>query len=178
MRHLHRLRENNSLFVRNNDPINIDKFWAGFQHCAAEISQFLSNYDRHISAELLQHISSFMPNMAALGGVNKTTSGSSVSSVAAAANYQRLLNAAAATVAATQKQAAAAADETAAINSTAIPNILMNRIQQTNQKNSNNGLQAKYQRLHPYAARLELERVAATADAASVMDADGVWRPW
>lgn len=64
VRHLHRLRETNTLFMRP-DPINVDKFWAGFHHCATEVTQFLTKYDRPISGELLKHISTFMPNITA-----------------------------------------------------------------------------------------------------------------
>ncbi|XP_055912161.1 enhancer of split mgamma protein-like [Eupeodes corollae] len=75
VRHLHRLRESNTLFMRP-DPVNVDKFWAGFHHCATEVTQFLTKYDRHITGDLLKHISTFMPNITAAIG-------------ASAAQYQR-----------------------------------------------------------------------------------------
>ncbi|XP_055843929.1 enhancer of split mbeta protein-like [Episyrphus balteatus] len=62
VRHLHRLRETNTLFMRP-DPVNVDKFWAGFHHCATEVTQFLTKYDRPISGDLLKHIATFMPNI-------------------------------------------------------------------------------------------------------------------
>lgn len=64
VRHLHRLRETNTLFMRP-DPVNVDKFWAGFHHCATEVTQFLTKYDRPISGDLIKHISTFMPNITA-----------------------------------------------------------------------------------------------------------------
>ncbi|KAM7347871.1 HES-related [Cochliomyia hominivorax] len=63
VRHLQRLREKNALFVRHNETINMEKFWAGFQHCASEVAQFLNKYDQQISGELIQHISSYVPNI-------------------------------------------------------------------------------------------------------------------
>lgn len=41
----------------------MEKFWAGFQHCAAEVAQFLNKYDQQIGGELIQHISSYIPNI-------------------------------------------------------------------------------------------------------------------
>lgn len=68
MRHLHRLRETNGLFVRHSDPLNMEKFWAGFQHCAVEVSHFLQKYDqqnKHVNGDLIKYIASYVPNMAA-----------------------------------------------------------------------------------------------------------------
>lgn len=41
----------------------MEKFWAGFQHCAAEVAQFLNKYDQEVSGELIQHISNYVPNV-------------------------------------------------------------------------------------------------------------------
>ena len=68
----------------------MEKFWAGFQHCAAEVAQFLNKYDQQIGGELIQHISSYVPN------IRPTTSAVSTSTpeilntarlVAAATNF-------------------------------------------------------------------------------------------
>ncbi|XP_036318827.1 enhancer of split m7 protein-like [Rhagoletis pomonella] len=68
VRHLHRLRETNGLFVRHSDTLNMEKFWAGFQHCAVEVSHFLQKYDqqnKHINGDLIKYIANYVPNMAA-----------------------------------------------------------------------------------------------------------------
>uniref|UniRef100_A0A034V3U8 Enhancer of split m3 protein n=1 Tax=Bactrocera dorsalis TaxID=27457 RepID=A0A034V3U8_BACDO len=68
VRHLHRLRETNGLFVRHSDTLNMEKFWAGFQHCAVEVSHFLQKYDqqnKHANGDLIKYIASYVPNMAA-----------------------------------------------------------------------------------------------------------------
>uniref|UniRef100_A0A0A1WVE7 Enhancer of split m3 protein n=1 Tax=Zeugodacus cucurbitae TaxID=28588 RepID=A0A0A1WVE7_ZEUCU len=68
VRHLHRLRETNGLFVRHTDTLNMEKFWAGFQHCAVEVSHFLQKYDqqnKHVNGDLIKYIASYVPNMAA-----------------------------------------------------------------------------------------------------------------
>lgn len=64
VRHLQRLRAKNALFVRHNDSLNMEKFWAGFQHCAGEVAQFLSKYDRNVTGDLIQYIANYVPNVA------------------------------------------------------------------------------------------------------------------
>ncbi|XP_023295233.2 enhancer of split mgamma protein [Lucilia cuprina] len=80
VRHLQRLREKNALFVRHNESLNMEKFWSGFQHCAAEVSQFLNKYDQQISGELIQHISSYVPNIRATPGGAVTSNSAIVNS--------------------------------------------------------------------------------------------------
>ena len=79
--------------MRHNESVNMEKFWAGFQHCAAEVAQFLNKYDQQIGGELIQHISSYVPNI-------RPTASAAVPSTPAALNTPRLLAAAAANFAA------------------------------------------------------------------------------
>ncbi|XP_065364621.1 enhancer of split mgamma protein [Calliphora vicina] len=80
VRHLQRLREKNALFVRHNETLNMEKFWSGFQHCAAEVAQFLNKYDQHISGELIQHITSYVPNIRATSATTTAATSAPVSS--------------------------------------------------------------------------------------------------
>ncbi|XP_067640676.1 transcription factor HES-4-A isoform X2 [Eurosta solidaginis] len=78
VRHLHRLRETNGLFVGHTNTINMEKFWAGFQHCAVEVSQFLQNYDhqnKHVNVDLIKYITNCVPNMAATNATTPATNG-------------------------------------------------------------------------------------------------------
>uniref|UniRef100_A0A1I8P7M7 BHLH domain-containing protein n=1 Tax=Stomoxys calcitrans TaxID=35570 RepID=A0A1I8P7M7_STOCA len=92
VRHLQRLREKNALYVRHNDTLNMEKFWAGFQHCAAEVAQYLNKFDHQISGDLIQHIANYAPN------VNATPAAPTVPHLPPSAylanrmtaNYQRL----------------------------------------------------------------------------------------
>ncbi|XP_011292933.2 enhancer of split mgamma protein-like [Musca domestica] len=105
VRHLQRLREKNALYVRHNDTLNMEKFWAGFQHCAAEVAQYLNKFDHQLGGDLIQHITSYAPSLNAMAPhnhqpnvatrlpssaylANRVTTASSAT--AAAANYQRL----------------------------------------------------------------------------------------
>ncbi|XP_075155487.1 HES-related [Haematobia irritans] len=94
VRHLQRLREKNALYVRHNDTLNMEKFWAGFQHCAAEVAQYLNKFDHQISGELIQHIASYAPNVntpnAASPAIPHLPSTAYLSNRQMTANYQRL----------------------------------------------------------------------------------------
>lgn len=96
VRHLQRLREKNALYVRHNDTLNMEKFWAGFQHCAAEVAQYLNKFDHQISGDLIQHITNYAPNINATSALppNAATISRLPSSAYLAnrvtANYQRI----------------------------------------------------------------------------------------
>lgn len=71
MKHLHKLRETNTLFIGshplpavNTAPqVHVGKFWEGFNLCAGEVSQFLTKYDRKISQNLFRYIMGGYPNL-------------------------------------------------------------------------------------------------------------------
>ncbi|XP_053947531.1 protein hairy [Anastrepha ludens] len=92
VRHLQRLRETNGLFVRHSDTMNMEKFWAGFQHCAVEVSHFLQKYDqqnKHVNGDLIKYIANYVPNMAAaVAAAAATANGTTTASAAAAAKPQ------------------------------------------------------------------------------------------
>lgn len=63
VKHLHKLRETNTLFIGSNPPpvnttpqVHVGKFWEGFNQCAGEVSQFLTKYDVKISQSLFRYI--------------------------------------------------------------------------------------------------------------------------
>ncbi|KAK2709459.1 enhancer of split mgamma protein-like [Artemia franciscana] len=60
VRHLHRLREQKALFPDSNPMGKTEHFKAGFTHCAAEVSRFLTQaagVDNGVSARLVSHLS-------------------------------------------------------------------------------------------------------------------------
>ncbi|XP_037940728.1 enhancer of split mgamma protein-like [Teleopsis dalmanni] len=163
VRHLHRLRETNALFVRNNETINMEKFWAGFQHCAAEVSQFLNKYDRSISSDLIKHIANYVPNILttptgkdAAGNVILPVNAATPSgSMATTANYQRYAMAMSQFTPKLQFVTSTAnmnGAEIAAQSTPAAHNYGTTTVATTHKI-----------RLHPYARAIKVE---------------GVWRPW
>ncbi|XP_073832055.1 enhancer of split mgamma protein-like [Musca autumnalis] len=96
VRHLQRLREKNALYVRRNDTLNMEKFWAGFQHCAAEVAQYLNKFDHQLGGDLIQHITSYAPNINAIAAnamqpnVATRLPSSAYLANRITANYQRL----------------------------------------------------------------------------------------
>ncbi|XP_061388899.1 enhancer of split mgamma protein-like [Musca vetustissima] len=97
VRHLQRLREKNALYVRHNDTLNMEKFWAGFQHCAAEVAQYLNKFDHQLGGDLIQHITSYAPNINAMAVsslqpnvATRLPSSAYLANRVVTANYQRL----------------------------------------------------------------------------------------
>lgn len=57
VRHLHKLRRQNEIVGVRPDQSYVDKFKAGFRHCAAEVTHFLGQVDQHTSVHVLKHLS-------------------------------------------------------------------------------------------------------------------------
>lgn len=57
VRHLQKLRHQNQLTVRPEQTY-IDRFRAGFKHCATEVTQFIGTVDQNTSAHLVKHLNS------------------------------------------------------------------------------------------------------------------------
>lgn len=62
VRHLHSLRQHNTLFCRP-DPGYADRYWDGFRHCAKEVAQFLAKCDQSAGVVVLKHINALMLNL-------------------------------------------------------------------------------------------------------------------
>lgn len=55
VRHLQKLRHQDQLAVRP-DQTYIDRFRAGFKHCATEVTHFIGNVDHNVSNHLMKHL--------------------------------------------------------------------------------------------------------------------------
>lgn len=55
VRHLHKLRHQNELNVRPQQTY-VDRFRAGFKHCATEVTQCLGGVDHNVSNHLVKHL--------------------------------------------------------------------------------------------------------------------------
>lgn len=83
VRHLQQLKAGNSLIAQRQatkNPWNIEKFWAGFQHCAAEVNAFLgknvtdAKIVTDIGQELMQHMTNYYRPEIRMEIFNKTPS--------------------------------------------------------------------------------------------------------
>uniref|UniRef100_A0A1A9V6S8 BHLH domain-containing protein n=1 Tax=Glossina austeni TaxID=7395 RepID=A0A1A9V6S8_GLOAU len=160
VRHLQRLRAKNALFVRHNDSLNMEKFWAGFQHCAGEVAQFLSKYDRNVTGDLIQYIANYVPNVAITSSPVSIMLRQTLnvpSTTREALQYQRLINSS------TKITATATATATASTTSSTSTSTYCTNEYYGNQQQPNRC---------PYANEALMKKEV------NDIEKGNVWRPW